>query len=186
MTEMEHFEYIVKPPEGYTRLRNLKIRLLIFYIAFAAAVVVLALLFVPAIIWPIIAAAAVGLLAAFVFFTWRLTRSEYEYSVDDGILTLSEINSRSWRKTLLELSLRDAELIAPTNGLYDAKLRDFNPEVSYSGVYTAEQANYFVLFTDEDNCRAVLYIFADTDAAKKFRRINGRTVVSFEKSGGCI
>ncbi len=179
---MEHFEYVVKPPDGYKKLRNLKIRLLVFYFAFALAVIILTLFFVPPIIWPVIAVAAVGILAAAVAFTWRLTKSEFEYSVDNGVLTVSMIYSGRTRRTVLEFSLRDAELIAPTNGLYDGKIRDFNPEATYWGVYTLEQANYFAIFTDEDDTKTVLYFNADLDTVKRFRRINGRTVVSFEKS----
>ncbi len=178
---MEHFEYIVKPPKGYGRLRSLKIKLLIGYAAFLAVTVFLTLAFVPLPLWPVMAVVIAGILGAVAAFSWRYTRSEYEYSVDDGVLTLSIIYSGRTRRTILEFPLRDAEIIAPTNGLYDGKIRDFDPEATYWGVYTVEQANYFAIFTDEDDTRTVFYLHADLDAAKKLRRINGRTVVSFEK-----
>ncbi len=178
---MEHFEYVVRPPEGYKKLRNLKIRLLVIYAAFVAVAVFLTLAFVPLPLWPVIAVVAAAVLAVAVALTWYRTKSEYEYSVDDGVLTLSVIHSGRTRRTLLEFSLRDAELIAPTNGLYDGKLRDFAPDAAFWGVYTVEQANYFALFTDEDGTKTVLYLSADLDAVKKLRRLNGRTIVSFEK-----
>ncbi len=177
---MEHFEYIVKPPEGYKKLRNLKIRLLILYTVFAVVAVFLTLALVPLPLWPVIAVVAAAVLAAAAVFSWRFTKSEYEYSVDDGIMTLSKIYSGRTRKTLLEFSLRDAEMIAPTNGAYDGKLRDLDPESVYWGVYTAEQANYFVIFSDDDS-RTVLYFYADRETVKKIKRVNGRTVVSFDK-----
>ncbi len=175
---MEHFEYVVKPPAGDKRLRRLKVGLWIIYALCVALPALLTYLFIPVPIWPVMLIIIAALLTCTVAFTRPRTRPEYEYSLDDGILSISVIYAGRTRRPILELELRKAELIAPTDGVHDGKLKDFDPEVSYSAVFDADQANYFILFTDEDNSRAVLYLSADREAAKHFRRVNGRTVLS--------
>ncbi len=175
---MEHFEYVLKPQRGDARLKRLKIKLFALYFAAFGVPVGLSVLFVPVPLWPVMAVVTASVVFCAVAFTWYKTRPEIEYSVDDGVLTVANIYSGRIRRTILEMPLRDAALIAPLTEAFEARLREFDAETTYVGVFDGSQANYFVLFTDEDEKRAVLYLYADAETAKRFKRINARTVLT--------
>lgn len=157
---------------------KLKIKLFLLYFAVLGVPVGLSVLLVPVPLWPVMAVVTASAVICAVAFTWHKTRPEIEYSVDDGVLTVANIYAGRIRKTILETPLRDAALIAPMSEAFEERLREFDAETSYVGVFDNGQANYFMLFTDEDERRAVLYLHADADAAKRFKRINARTVLT--------
>ena len=174
---MEHFEYVIKPQPGDARILRLKIKLFVLYFAVLGVPVGLSVLFVPSPLWPVMAVVTASVVFCAVAFTWHKTRPEIEYSVDDGVLTVANIYAGRIRKTILETPLRDAALIAPMSEEFEERLREFDAETSYVGVFDNSQASYFMLFTDEDERRAVLYLYADADIAKRYKRLNPRTVI---------
>jgi len=171
------FEYVVKPPIGYKKTRRRKIDLIILYIAIGI-LIPLAVFFIPAfnrMIVPVFVLCVIADVAAF-YFTWPKTKPEYEYSIELDVFRLSVIYGGRVRRTLVRTEIRKAELIAPNNGAHENKIKDFAPEREYSGAFTDEQKNYFMLFRNENDERSVLYFSADAEQIKQFRRLNGRTV----------
>ena len=171
------FEYVVKPPLGYKKTRDRKRNLIILY-CFIGIIIPLAVFFVPILnrmIVPVFVLCVIADIAVF-YFTWIKTKPEYEYSIELDEFRLSVIYGGRVRRTLVRTELKKAELIAPNNGAYESKLKDFAPEREYFGVFTEEQGNYFMLFRNENDERSVLYLSADAEQIKQFRRLNGRTV----------
>lgn len=106
-----------------------------------------------------------------VFATWRYVSVEYEYSITSGILTFTKVFGGKSRKKILELSLRNAVLIAP---LDDEKARTYaekyRPEREFHAISSLSSPDvYFLLFEYENKKekqkrRAILY-FEATDRA---------------------
>lgn len=177
---MDISEYTVKPPKKYAKLRKKKLGLIFLYCFLTVASVFICAVWLPSNELTVAALVALlFLIGVFVFFSWRHVKPEYEYSLLDGELTISVIYSGATRKTLNTIDIRKAVLIAPTNGLYSSKLNEYSPENIYHFVFTPEQAEYFILFTDSDDKKAVAYIHAPSEIARQFKRLNARTVLGF-------
>ncbi len=171
------FDYILKPPVGYEKLKKRRILLIVLYVGIALVGIGTGILtWHYGLFFPSLAlAAGIDLLA--IAFTWRKTKPEYEYLVEAGEFSFSAIYGGKTRRTILTLDLTDAELIAPANGLYDSKLRDFAPQNEIFGVFTDEQKNYFMLFRNENDEPTVFYFHADSELVRVLRKYNAKTVV---------
>jgi len=170
------FEYVVKPPKGYSKIRKRKTGLIIFYIAFFIAAV--ALVFAVNKGFAVPGVFLIGVADFVIYYvTWQKTKPEYEYCIELDIFKLAIIYGGRSRRVTVKTELKKAELIAPNNGMYQNKIKDFAPEKEYSGVFTDEQKNYFMLFRNENDVKSILYFSADVEQIKHFRRLNGRTVV---------
>lgn len=123
-----------------------------------------------------LAAIALSTLFTLVFFSWRRTKPVYEYDIAAGILTVAVIYAGRSRRKLLETEIKDALLIAPDDGSYAGKLKDYSPEKEYRAVFAPSEQNYFMLFENGDGQKAVLYFFGDPALVRFLRRHNGRTV----------
>ena len=74
-----------------------------------------------------------------VYFTWKYTKPEYEYSVTSGRVTFSVIHGKRSRKEMLNFAIKDCLKIAPaTDGDFLAMLEQYDPEVTYSAVSTVD------------------------------------------------
>ena len=172
------FEYVVKPPRGFKKIKSLKIKLIIIYCAFCA--VALGAVFFSSKLNALAAPAAVltGIFCFVIYYlTWPKTKPEYEYSIELGRLRLSAIYGGRIRRIIVKTELREAELIAPNNGMYENKIKDFAPEREYSGTFSDGQKNYFMLFRNERDEKSVLYFWADVEKISQFKRYNGKTIV---------
>ena len=155
MDSFEAYEYVIKPKvNGATRLK--KALLIVVYVLFVLSwllfgvgtpfVALLAL--IPLTTWML------------VFFTWRYTNVEYEYSVETGVITFSKIYGSRSRSYATELDLRTAQAIVP---LADRKaerlLNEFEPTVEYSFISHKESPTaYALLYTDADGTRCAVYL----------------------------
>ena len=171
------FDYILKPPVGYKKLKNRRTVL-----AFVYAVIALIgggsafLCWKYGFLFPVLAL-TVGIDAALIFLTWKKTRPEYEYLIEAGEFSFAIVYSGKTRHTVLNVDLADVQFICPSNGLYDSKLRDFAPEKEISGVFTEEQKNYFMLFLNEADEPTVFYFHADAELVRAIRKHNPKTVL---------
>jgi len=172
------FEYVVKPPQGYKKIKKRKISLIIFYCAFCV-IAVGGVLMTPILNRYIVPIALVAAIVCFAIYrlTWPKTKPEYEYCIEIDTLKLAVIYGGRIRRIIVRTGVKEAELIAPNNGMYQNKIKDFAPEKEYSGAFTDGQKNYFMLFRNENDVKSILYFSADAEQIKHFRRLNGRTVV---------
>ena len=172
------FDYVVKPPVGYKKLKKRKIILIFVYTVIAIVGVCAGLLtWQYGLLFPIVAL-TVGIDAVAVVFTWKKTRPEYEYLIEAGEFSFSAIYGGRARRTVLTLDLAAAIFIAPNNGTYETRLRDFSPKKEINGVFSEEQRNYFMLFNDENDEPTVFYFNADTELVRAIRKYNAKIVVA--------
>ncbi len=107
-----------------------------------------------------------------IFFTWRYTAVEYEYSITSGVLTFSKIFGGRSRKAIFEVPLREAVRIAPLGVMEEyARGTEYKPEISFSGISSISAPDvYFMLFEDADKkdkkkTRRAVYYFEATQKA---------------------
>ena len=119
-----------------------------------------------------------------IFFTWRLVSVEYEYSITSGTLTFAKIYGNRFRRTILEIDLRQVSRIAPLdNDVWTAHADKWRPEREYSAISSLKAPDiYFMLFEYGDNRkkekrRTVLYFEATTRALQICRFYNPSATV---------
>ena len=112
-----------------------------------------------------------------IFFTWRYVQIDDIYYIESGSLTLVRKYGNRTKRTLTELRIKDAELIAP---LADSAgyVRDFSAEREIDARPSADAADvYVILYKDKDGKRTALYIQATAAALKSLRYYNEKAVV---------
>lgn len=164
MNEFSTYEYVVeKKNKGSGKLKPALF--VIGYAVLAAAFIIFAV--VSTIGAPLVALAPVALWIV-VFFTWRYTKVEYEYSITSGILTFSEIYGGRSRKTVTEFRLKDCTVIAPLSELNEHS--DAVADVTYSALADKDSpAAYFAAF-ENDNGKKCIFFFQATEKALKICR----------------
>ena len=176
MNEFLTYEYVVTPPKKGALARK-KALLLTGYILYCIGLLILVFtvgklflpLFalVPLTVWVII------------FFTWRFTNPEYEYSITSGILTFAVIYGGKTRSKKFEKTVKEMDVIAPLSKMHAHKIEDYKPTRVYEGASSHDSPDaYFALFENEDGERCVYYFEATAKALKVFRHYNVKTVVT--------
>ena len=170
--------YSVKTPESFKKMRGKKVRYIILYallFVFPIAAVLFMTLNAELVAYTAVFALAVSFFAFKL--TWSKTKPEFDYTFEGGVFTLAVIYGGRTRRTLLELELADACLIAPKNGVYDGRVKDFAPEKTVQGAFDDAQSNYFVLYKDENDTPCIAYIYANEDAVKVMRQTCTKTYI---------
>ena len=127
---------------------------------------------------------------ALVFFTWRLTQVEYEFSFFAGELTVSRVLGKRSRRTLCQVQLRDVELLIPCSADgADEKIDRFAPQrVIFAASSEDSPMLFAALFKDENGAPSVLYFEPDEKARKTVRHYNVTAIstahVNFDPTGG--
>lgn len=167
MNEFSTYEYVVaRKNKGVGKLKPALF--ILGYVVFAIGAIVFAIR--TTIGAPLAALAPVALLIV-VYFTWRYTKIEYEYSITSGILTFSEIYGGRSRKTIVEFRLKDCVDIAPISE--QDKLDDFGAEVSYVALSEKDAPDaYFATFENEKGRKCVFFFEATEKALKICRFYN--------------
>ncbi len=152
MNEFETFEYVIVPKKT-SKTKMKKAGFILLYVLFIVA------WFIFGLSTPFPALLALIPLTTWilVFFTWRYTNTEYEYSVTSGIITFSNIYGGRSRKKVFELDLRDIEqLIKISDHNIDRILDDFEPTAERDFRASADSGDgYLALFTADDTKYAV-------------------------------
>ena len=127
-----------------------------------------------------------------VFFTWRLTQVEYEFSFFSGELTVSRVLGGRSKRTLCTVKLRDVELLTPCSS-DDAAVRidRFAPHrVVYAASSEDSPKLFAALFKDENGTPSALYFEPDEKARKIVRHYNATAIssahVKFDPNGGTL
>lgn len=180
MNEFTTYEFAVSQKvEGKWLLA--RVGLIVFYVFYVVALLAVALrtrIFVPFLaLIPIT-------LWMIVFFTWRYTAVDYEYSITSGELTFSRIYGNRTRRRVSTIVLRDAVCIAPLdNGEHSAKAAAFHPEREYSAISSLTAPDiYYILFEyqnkkKKEKCRAIFYFEATGRALQICRFYNPSATV---------
>ena len=170
------YEYTVEQkPEGKFRL--MKIGFLSLYILYP--VIFMAVLFIIQ-LFQLFALVAVTEWML-VYFTWKYTKPEYEYSVTSGRVTFSVIRGKRSRKEMLTFAIKDCLKIAPaTDGDFIAMLEQYDPEITYSAVSSVDSPDkYYAAFENAEGKRCVFYFEATEKMLKLCRNYNSsHTVVT--------
>ena len=170
------YEYTVEQkPEGKFRL--MKIGFLSLYILYP--VIFMAVLFIIQLFQ--LFALVVVTEWMLVYFTWKYTKPEYEYSVTSGRVTFSVIRGKRSRKEMLTFAIKDCLKIAPaTDGDFIAMLEQYDPEITYSAVSSVDSPDkYYAAFENAEGKRCVFYFEATEKMLKLCRNYNSsHTVVT--------
>lgn len=176
MNEFLTYEYSVTPPIKGKR-RRLKILLIAAYIVYCA-VLLLTVMTVGKLFLPLFALVPLTLWII-IFFTWRYTNPEYEYSITSGVLTFARIFGGRSRQKVFEQTVKQMETIAPLSKTYSHKIDEYRPTRVYEGSSSHDSPDaYFALFENENGERCVYYFEATDRALKVLRHYNVKTVVT--------
>lgn len=119
------------------------------------------LAFVPLTLW------------ALIFFTWRLTQVEYEYSFFSGVLTVSRVLGGRSRRTLVEIPLRSLSSVYPCTEEYAERIDAFRADRVLLAASSSESDGlYAALWNDEENGRQALFFEPNEKALKIIRYYN--------------
>lgn len=128
--------------------------------------------------FPILILGALITLAACLL-TKRFTGIEYEYSLLGETMTVAKIYGKRQRRTLLEIPLKRARLIAPRTPDYQKQAEAMEPREIYRALSQPSAENqWMLLWDDEDDDGMLLLLFeADDRMLRHFRRENPRATV---------
>ncbi|MBO5702626.1 MAG: hypothetical protein J6S71_09320 [Clostridia bacterium] len=170
------YEYTVEQkPEG--KFRFMKFAFISLYILYP--VIFMAILFIIQ-LFQLFALVAVTEWML-VYFTWKYTKPEYEYSVTSGRVTFSVIHGKRSRKEMLNFAIKDCLQIAPaTEREWVERLELYDPELVFSAVASSESPDrYYAAFENEDGKRCVFHFEATEKMLKLCRNYNSsHTVVT--------
>jgi hypothetical protein len=116
-----------------------------------------------------------------VYFTWKYTKPEYEYSVTSGRVTFSVIHGKRSRKEMLNFAIKDCLQIAPaTEREWIERLEIYDPEITYSALSSINSPDkYYAAFENAEGKRCVFYFEATEKMLKFCRNYNSsHTVVT--------
>ena len=168
------YEYTVEQkPEGKFRL--MKLAFMSLYIIYP--LVFMAILFIIQIFQ--LFALVIVTEWMLVYFTWKYTKPEYEYSVTSGRVTFSVIHGKRSRKEMLTFAIKDCLQIAPANdGNYLNMLEQYDPELVYSALSSSDTPDrYYAAFENEDGKRCVFHFEATEKMLKLCRNYNSSHTV---------
>jgi hypothetical protein len=168
------YEYTVEQkPEGKFRL--MKFAFVSLYIIYP--LIFMAILFIIQ-IFQLFALVAVTEWML-VYFTWKYTKPEYEYSVTSGRVTFSVIHGKRSRKEMLTFAIKDCLQIAPaTEREWVERLELYDPELVFSAVSSTESPDrYYAAFENADGKRCVFHFEATEKMLKLCRNYNSSHTV---------
>ena len=169
MDGFESYEYVIKSPRG-VKNKLLKLGLWTLYVTFVILWLVFG--FVSGFI-PLLALVPITTWIL-VFFTWRYTNVEYEYFIESGVITFSNVYDNRSRKKITVFDIRSAEYIAPASEHEtERRVADFDPKHEYSFVNSPTDPDaYVALYVNEDKERCALSFIANTRMKKTLRLYN--------------
>lgn len=173
------YEYTVAEAKGRT-LTFKRITLVSLYVLYAAVLLVVGgafelivplLGFIPITLWML------------VFFTWRLTQVEYEFSFFGGVLTVCRVLGGRSRRVLTEVSLRELSSVCVCDDSGALCIERFDPEKTvFAASSPAAPDLCAALWSGEDGTRICLY-FQPNEKAVKILRYYNRAAVNLPHGG---
>lgn len=161
-----------KKPTG--KMIMMKIGFILIYLA-----VITAFCFIA---WFMGAAAGVLVYIAWLA-TWHYTNIEYEYITESGDWDFTKVygNGRK-RVPLLNLKVKDMDIIAPYTSEYEDKYKD--AEIVHDFRYDENQTQdiYFATYTDKNGKKNLILFYCTNKAVKIFKSYNKEGTVVTELS----
>lgn len=154
-----------------SRLTLKKALLILAYIGYVAGLLLLGT--TTKLILPLLALIPITLWII-VFFTWRYTQVQYEYSFFSGEMTVSRILSDRFRKPLAKVRIAQLSYVLPYEDAYAGQIERFGAE---NTVFAASSASapslYVALWEDPDSKKRYALTFEpDAHALKILRYYN--------------
>ncbi len=116
-----------------------------------------------------------------VYFTWKYTKPEYEYSVTSGKVTFSVIYGKRSRKEKCTFMIKECLMIAPmTDREYSERLELFEPEEVFSALSSTNNPDaYYAAFESAEGKRCAFCFEATEKMLKLCRNYNsGHTIIT--------
>ena len=113
-----------------------------------------------------------------VFFTWRYTQVEYEYSFFSGVITVSRVLGGRSKKKLAEITIRSASAILPCEDEYAAQIEAYGRKTVFAASSENAADLYAVLYQNEQGERCVLFMELIEKAQKIVRYYNASAVAA--------
>ena len=172
------YEYTVAEKKD-AKLVFKRITLIALYVFYAVALLLAGMLI--KLIVPMLALVPLTLWII-IFFTWRITQVEYEYSFFAGVLTVSRVLGGKSRKKLCEVTIRHLSGVYACDEEGQPRIDGFQPE---KVVFAASDENAptlcAALWTDEDGTRRALF-FEPNEKAVKILKYYNMSAVNLPKS----
>lgn len=159
MSNFEAYEYVVKPQKDAKNFTK-RISLIVSYVIFIIAWLCFGLL--TKIFVPLLALIPLSTWLL-VFATWRYVNVEYEYVIESGVITFSNIYGGRSRKSILVFDIRDAEMFLPVTEKNTRRVLDeFSPAKEYSFISSPDDSDSLVaLCTDENGAKLAVFFSPD-------------------------
>lgn len=168
------YEYTVEQKsEGKFRL--MKIGFIILYVLYPIALLIAVSLLKVFQLFALVAVTEWML----VYFTWKYTKPEYEYSVTSGRVTFSVVYGKRSRKEKCSFTIKECLQIAPlTNREYAERLELYAPEETFNALSSASSPDaYYAAFESADGKRCAFCFEATEKMLKLCRNYNSSHTV---------
>lgn len=175
------YEYTVAEKKS-PRLLFKRLTLIALYVLWAVSLLVAGVMI--KLIVPLLALVPLSLWIL-VFFTWRLTQVEYEYSFFSGVLTVSRVLGGRSRKVLCEVALRKLSDALPYEDEFLRKIENFSAERTvFAASDESAKGLYALLWKDDNGLRTALFIEPNEKAIKIMRYYNMSAVTVRKSTDG--
>ena len=106
-----------------------------------------------------------------IFFTWRYTKVQYEYSFFAGELTVSRILNDRFRKVLMTVQIRKMTAVLPVNSESKAEIERFGAEKTvFAASDESAEGLCVAMWTDEDSGERIRLYFEPDEKSRKILR----------------
>lgn len=113
------------------------------------------------------------LIWALVLFTWRLTKTEYEYVIFDGTLTVTKILGNRTRRKLCSVVIRRLAAVYPCEGEYVSRVESYGAKRNTFAASSVDaEGLYAALWIDEKDRKHVLFFEPDEKMLRIMRAQN--------------
>lgn len=175
MEEFQLYEFVVEPPKSGKTLVK-RILMICAYVIFDLSLALI-MLFNPA-FFPWFALSAV-ITSILIFFTWRFTSVEYEYSMVSGEITFSKIYGGRTRKQMVVFRLKECTMIAPAHQReWMERAELFEAQKVYHALSREDAPDaYFATFENDKQEKCIVFFEATEKALKICRFYNPSATV---------
>ncbi len=153
------------------------IRQLLLILAYTAFVALYCVLFFTIIKIPMMGALVPLLLWIIIYFTWWLTKLEYEYKIVSGIMTAREIYGERYSKVLCEFRLSEVLSLAPVDMTDGELLASVMPDKKYFCVSSESAENTYVAIFEENGVRSAVYFETTEQVLAVIKKYTSKIII---------
>ncbi len=171
------YEYVIAEKKTAS-VKIKRVALILLYVAWAVGLLVGGamlrliaplLCFIPLTLWIL------------VFFTWRYTQVEYEFSFFSGELTVSRVLGGRSRKEMAKILIRELAAVVPAEEPYTERINTFGADKEiFAASHTDSPTLYAAMWKEESGTKKLLWFEPDEKAIKLLQYYN-RAAVTVRK-----